>query len=134
MLENEQKIMPRNLDFYLQEGKLNWDRLDCVVGEISRMWSNELHEASIKANQKSIKVFRDQTTPIMTETDQTCMKFFNRAHKKAVVTRSERNELELKLYVAQLKQKNAEIKMLKARLELADKLKSAYAVIKTALE
>ena len=52
MIENEQKIMPRNLDFYLQEGKLNWERLDCVVGEISRMWINELHEASIKASQK----------------------------------------------------------------------------------
>ena len=134
--------MPNTLESYLREGELNWAHLDCVVGEISRIWNIELGEATSKASKESIEGFELQNIPIRTEAAQSCLNFLNRANEKRVVTERDLQDQKLKEYEAQLKQKDAEIKMLKfrldrgdkRRLDCANKLKSAYEAIKTDLE
>ena len=127
-------VMPKTEEYYVKEGDLNRTRLDCVLGEMLRIWRDEMANALTRSSKESIKSFHKLVATIEKEQDQSCMKILSRANKKPIV--SERDHLIQKLhdYEAKIKENDAQIKLLKVRLSHANKLKSAYEAIQKALE
>ena len=95
--------MPRTLNYYLREGKVNWERLPCVIGEMKRIWRLYLSEATIRTGKESIAAFRNRLSSIMKELDQTCHNFFKSTNMKQTKTERDLKEIQMKEYEATMR-------------------------------
>ena len=95
--------MPRTLDYYLLKGKVNWARLDCVVGEMRRTWQKYLNEAKIGVQKESLDAFRNRTSPIEKEQSQTCQNFLNSTNKKQIITERDLDKKQVKEHEATIR-------------------------------
>ena len=62
--------MPETQEFYQKEGKLERATLDCVVGEILRIWPIEMADTLSKSSKESFKSFERQISTVAKELDQ----------------------------------------------------------------
>ena len=95
--------MPRTLNYYLREGKVNWERLPCVIGEMKRIWRLYLSEATIRAGKESLAAFRNCTSHIEIEQSQTCQNFLNSTNKKQIITERDLDKKQVKEHEATIR-------------------------------
>ena len=101
--QNRDGVLPRTLHYYLLKGKVNWARLDCVVGEMRRTWQNYLSEATIGVKKENLDAFRNRMSPIEKEQSQTCQNFFNSTNMKQIITERDLKEKKVKEHEATIR-------------------------------
>ena len=101
--QNRDGVLPRTLHYYLLKGKVNWARLDCVVGEMRRTWQKYLSEAKIGVQKESLDAFRNRTSPIEKEQSQTCQNFLNSTNKKQIITERDLDKKQVKEHEATIR-------------------------------